>query len=262
MVTIPSNTYPYGYKVDGNGVQGMGTLLTVEQMEMKTTVAKLHPEFWRRYKALMQYALTKGYYLGVGTGWRVQPVNPDGSAKPGFALPGNSNHEGFPADGTSGGAVAIDTVCAPSWTFMETNLPAYGLRSFKYIGNEPWHIQPAEIPASRRYRTEPWVLKTFQLPNAEPVPPKEVLATPPGSPSFKEGATDKSTVITPGAEGGRVTWLQTILRDEYVTALIPDGQFGPKTTAALKLMQTRLQVTTDGWYGNQTAAARYAKVGK
>jgi hypothetical protein len=259
---VPSNTYPYGYKVDGNNVQGMGTMLTIEQMEMKTTVAKLHPEFWRRYKALMQYALTHGYYLGVGTGWRVQPI------KPGFAAPGNSNHEGFPADGVSGGAVAIDTVCAPAWGFMEKNLKLYGLRSFNqptttgYKGtDEPWHIQPAEIPASRMWRKEPWKLNTFQLPNTAPVPPKEVLATPSGSPSFKQGATDASTKMA-GAEGGRVTWLQTILRDEYTISLVPDGQFGPKTDVSLRVMQTALKVTVDGIYGNQTAAARYAKVGK
>jgi hypothetical protein len=264
-MTIPSNSYPFGYKADGNGVQGMGTLLTIEQMETKSTVAKLHPEFWRRYKALMQYALPLGYFLGVGTGWRVQPSPP----KPGFASPGNSNHEGFPADGISGGAVAIDTVCANAWPFMEKHLPLYGLRSFiipsttGYKGqNEPWHIQPIEIPASRNWRTAPWTLPVFQLPNAGSTPPKEVLATPSGSPSFKKGATDNSTIITPGAVGGRVTWLQTILRDEYTISLVPDGQFGGKTEASLKVMQTMLKVVVDGIYGNQTAAARYAKVGK
>ena len=57
----------------------------------------------------MQFALTQGVHLGVGTGWRIQPNPPP----PGFAAPGNSNHEGFPADGVTGGAVAIDTVCSP-----------------------------------------------------------------------------------------------------------------------------------------------------
>ena len=84
----------------------MGTMLTIAQLELKQTVYKLHPELWRRYKALMQYALQCGIHLGVGTGWRVQPNPPPA----GFAPPGNSNHEGFPADGVTGGAVAIDTV--------------------------------------------------------------------------------------------------------------------------------------------------------
>jgi peptidoglycan hydrolase-like protein with peptidoglycan-binding domain len=65
-----------------------------------------------------------------------------------------------------------------------------------------------------------------------------------------------------GAPDGRVTWLQTILRDEYVPAIVPDGQFGSKTDAALRTMQGALKVTVDGIYGNQTASARYAKVGK
>jgi hypothetical protein len=254
--------YPFGYKADGAGVQGMGTLLTMEQYPTRTTVAKLHPEFWRRYSALMRYALDNGVYLGVGTGWRVQPN------RPGFAAPGNSNHEGFPADGVSGGAVAIDTVCAPAWPWMEKNLARFSLRSFVqpsttgYKGNdEPWHIQPAEIPASRAWRTQPWKLAEFPLPDTPPPPPKEVLATPPGSPSFKQGATDASTKMS-GAPDGRVTWLQTILRDEYVATIVPDGQFGAKTDSALRAMQGALKVVVDGIYGNQTAAARHAKVGK
>ena len=192
--TVPANTYPYGYSKDGNGVAGMGTMLTLEQYELMKTVRNLHPEFWRRYRALMQYALTQGVHLGVGTGWRIQPTNPDGSTKQGFAPPGNSNHEGFPADGVSGGAVAIDTVCQPSWPWMEQNLKAYGLRSFTqpsttgYKGNrEDWHIQPAEIPAGRGWRTTPWKLDVFPLPGEKPTPKPEppptgpMPATPKGS---------------------------------------------------------------------------------
>jgi hypothetical protein len=256
---VAEDVFPYGYS---------GSMKTMAQLEAMDTVKKLNPEFWRRFKALMQAALAQKIKLGVGTGWRVQPVNPDGTPKPGFALPGNSNHEGFPADGKTGGAVAIDAVLGEAFPWMEKNCKAYGLRTFLqpsssgYLGtNEPWHVQPAEIPASRRNRKEPWVLKTFQLPNAAPVPPKEVMATPSGSPSFKKGATDASTKMA-GAEGGRVTWLQTILRDEYVITIVPDGQFGAKTDAALRVMQKTLSVKVDGVYGEQTAAARYAKVGK
>jgi len=249
-------TYPYGYAADASGVQGMGTMLTMEQYRAKKTVYQLNSEFWRRYSALMEYGAASGVPLGTGTGWRVQPSPPP----TGFAAPGNSNHEGFPADGVSGGAVAIDAVPNISWPWMEKNLAAYGLRSFKYINNEPWHVQPVEIPASRRWRTEPWILPPFTLPGHAPHPP-EVLATPPGSPSFRKGATDSSTKMS-GAPDGRVTWLQTILRDEYVFTIVPDGQFGTKTDAALRVMQLALNVTVDGIYGNQTAAARYAKVGK
>jgi hypothetical protein len=153
-------TFPYGYS---------GAMLTMAQMELKQTVYKLNSEFWRRYRALCEYAATQGVGLGVGTGWRKQPNPPP----PGFAKPGNSNHEGFPADGTSGGAVAIDTVPKTSWEWMQRNLKAYGLRSFKYVNNEPWHIQPAEIPASRRWRREPWKLAAFPLPTTPSQPISE-----------------------------------------------------------------------------------------
>lgn len=158
--------YPYGYTPDAHGVQGMGTMLTRAECEAKQTVHKLHPEFWRRTIALMEFAYQAGVPLGVGTGWRVQPNPPP----PGFAPPGNSNHEGFPADGSSGGAVAIDTVPDRSWAWMETRCAQFGLRTFRDVNDEPWHIQPIEIPAGRNWRTEPWQLEPWPLPGDEEEP--------------------------------------------------------------------------------------------
>jgi len=155
-------TYPFGYGT---------TRLTWDQMMAKETVNKLHPEVVRRFRALTEHAASKGVSLGVGTGWRVQPDPPP----EGFAAPGNSNHEGFPADGKTGGAVAIDTVPAASWDWMERNVAAYGLRTFRDVNNEPWHIQPAEIPASRNRRTEPWKLAVFDLPDQPPPPPPDPI---------------------------------------------------------------------------------------
>src|SRR5262245_66364268 len=108
-------TFPYGYG---------GQMLTRAQLESLTTVKRLHPEFWRRYIALCEFAATKGVPLGVGCGWRIQPNPPP----PGFAPPGNSNHEGFrgPHDGM---AVAIDTALQSSCDGMAQNLAAYGLRT-------------------------------------------------------------------------------------------------------------------------------------
>lgn len=156
-------TFPYGYAGDP---QGMATMLTRAQCEDKETVYKLHPEFWRRMIALMEHGYRQGVPLGVGTGWRVQPDPPP----PGFAPAGNSNHEGFPADGAHGGAVAIDTVPDVSWGWMEANLAPYGLRSFRNVNDEPWHVQPAEIPASRNWRSEPWTLARWPLPEEDPMP--------------------------------------------------------------------------------------------
>ena len=140
---------------------GYGTTrLTMAQYETMTTIRQLNFEFWNRVKGMMLGAEAAGVDLGVGTGWRIQPAN----AGPGFASPGNSNHEGFPADGRSGGAVAADMVPTHSFGWMEANVARYGLRTFRNVNNEPWHIQPAEIPASRNWRREPWVLQHFPLP--------------------------------------------------------------------------------------------------
>lgn len=161
--------FPYGYTKDSNGVMGMGTMLTRQELEAKQTVYKLNPEMWRRSIALFEFAESRGVPLGPGTGWRIQPNPPP----PGFAPPGKSNHEGFPADGVTGGAVAIDTVPEPSWAWMEQNCAAYGLRTFKNVNSEPWHIQPIDIPASRTIggvvKTTPWNLPVWPLPVEEEV---------------------------------------------------------------------------------------------
>jgi len=176
-------TFPYGYY--GNP-QGMGTQLTLAQVLAKQTVVRLHPEFRRRMIALMTAAAEAGVPLGVGTGWRVQPSKPNGDPLPGFARPGNSNHEGFPVGPGSTGAVAADMVPNISWPWMHANVARFGLRTFKYVNNEPWHIQPIEIPASRNWRTQPWDLATFALPGDAPAPvpsPAPAPVPPPAPPA-------------------------------------------------------------------------------
>lgn len=166
-------TFPYGYKKDANntpGSEGMGTMLTVPQLLTKQTITRLHPEAWRRVLAMMTAAAEQGIPLGVGGGWRIQPTNPDGSTKPGFAAPGNSYHEGFPVGPNSTGALACDMVPKPSWPWQVQNAHRFGLRTFVNVNNEPWHVQPAEVPTSRQRRTQPWVLDRFPLPGEEPLP--------------------------------------------------------------------------------------------
>jgi hypothetical protein len=169
-----AQTFPYGYErpPDG-GQQGMGTMLTWDQMMLKATVRNLHPEVRRRFKALIEFAATQGVPLGVGTAWRVQPNPPP----PGFAQPGNSWHESCPVSPLSSTALAIDTVPASSWDWMEAHCGAYGLRTFRAVNNEPWHIQPVEIPTSRRFATTMPPLTTWPLPgdkpNVPPTPPEE-----------------------------------------------------------------------------------------
>jgi hypothetical protein len=158
-------TFPYGYErpPDG-GPQGMGTMLTWDQMMGKTTVRNLHPEVRRRFKALIEFAATEGVPLGVGTAWRVQPNPPP----PGFAQPGNSWHESCPVSPMSATALAIDTVPSTSWDWMERNCAAFGFRTFRAVNNEPWHIQPLEVSTSRKFATTLPQLTTWPLPAPPP----------------------------------------------------------------------------------------------
>jgi len=238
-MAVPANTFPYGYAKDGAGVAGMGTMLTIAQLEQRQTVYKLHPEFWRRYKALMQLALSEGMHLGVGTGWRIQPK----VVKPGFAPPGNSNHEGFPADGVTGGAVAIDTVVAPAWPWMESHLRAYGLKSFININDEPWHIQPYEIPNSRSWRTQPWKLARFTLPGTSAPPPVTTVAWP-------VKLISSMPVLTLGTKGTPVKRMQHFLAlAGKMSATNPanfDGVFGNGTLSALNSYRASVGLGQDG----------------
>jgi peptidoglycan hydrolase-like protein with peptidoglycan-binding domain len=244
----PPNTYPYGYAKDGAGVAGMGTMLTMEQYVLKQTVYKLHPELWRRFSALMKYALTQGVYLGVGTGWRIQPA----VVKPGFAPPGNSNHEGFPADGVTGGAVAIDTVCNVSWPWMEKHLAAYGLKSFININNEPWHVQPREIPNSRSWRTQPWTLVPFNLPGGSVPPTTPPPTTPPptGTVPWHTKLIASMPILVKGNQGTPVKRMQHFLA--LAGKMSPtnmanfDGIFGNGTLSALNAYKLSVGLGQDG----------------
>lgn len=234
-------TFPYGYA---------GAMMSRSQLESMTTVAKLHPEFWRRAIALFEAAARAGVPLGVGCGWRIQPAN-----KPGFAAPGNSNHEGFPADGVSGWAVAIDTVPTSSWNWMEANLAKYGLRSFRNVNSEPWHIQPSDIPASRSYRKERWNLPRFNLP---------------ADPTAKFPTKIPKPVLKKGDRGLGVRRLQNILLffkwyPQDHAGDRPDGQYGDRTTIGVKNMQKALKVKITGHYDIRTAKALrvfYAAIAK
>jgi len=152
-------SFPFGYN---------GKRLTWDQMMTQSTVNRLHPEVRRRLKALIEHAASQGRPLGVGTGWRVQPNPPP----PGFAKPGNSWHESCPVSPASPTALAIDTVLASSWPWMEEHCGAFGFRTFKDVNDEPWHIQPVEIPGSRKFATTLPPLKTWPLPGL-PKPPSK-----------------------------------------------------------------------------------------
>jgi len=238
---LPENQrYPNGYS---------GGTLTMNEIQSRQTVRQANFEFWRRVKALMEYGAMQGVGLGVGTCWRIQPAN----GGPGFASPGNSNHEGFPADGVSGGAVACDMVPASSWPWMEQNVSRFCLRTFKNVNNEPWHIQPHEIPASRNWRRTPWVLSTCVLP--PPPPPDGPVYNPwhhqygywpaMAKPNVWHGAgySFGTDTLTRGA----VTYLNHVLAFEAGQHIIePHFVFSIHTVAGVQNLQRVCGLYPDG----------------
>jgi len=250
-------TFPYGYS---GTPQGMGQLLTWDELMTKATVTRLHPEFLRRVRAMCEAAATESVPLGIGTGWRIQPVD-----QPGFASPGNSNHEGFAPDGR--GAVAADMVPSPSWDWMEARCAAFGLRTFRDVNGEPWHVQPAEIPAGRDHRTAPWDLATFALPGPDdppaPVDPAvvaEALAAPPpfdplsGQWSLWPLNPGKS-VIHAGSNGDAVSYCQGVINLKAGGGCDVDGTFGGQTEHRVRDLQNLFHLTVDGRVGRQTWGA-------
>lgn len=241
-------TYPYGYAKDANGVMGMGTRLTWEQMLTKKTVYNLHPEVQRRLHALIEFGATKSVALGVGTGWRVQPTNPDGSKRPGFASPGNSWHESTPVNPVSCTAFAIDTVPNISWDWLEANAGKYGFRTFRYVDNEPWHIQPVEISTSRHYATIPPGLPVFKLPTT----PVGTTPTPPpvGKEYYVVNANRSN--VQQGSTGKMAKLCQQQINLLSGQGIVEDGDFGPQSVEALMNVQAVLKVSIDGKCGAVT----------
>ena len=217
----------------------MGQLLSWEQMMTKTTVNRLHPEVLRRFHALIEAAWTAGVPLGVGTGWRVQPNPPP----PGFSKPGNSWHESCPVSPSSATALAIDTVPNVSWDWMQVHSGRYGLRSFRYVNNEPWHVQPLEISTSRRFASVLPALVTWDLPgDDQPPPPTSGVFTVQGY-RFE---------IVQGTTGKMAKMCQQQINLIAGQGLVEDGNFGSQSVTGLKNVQTVLGIPVDGRCGPQT----------
>jgi len=156
---------PTGEKESGTGPKGDGGNIAKSQ----GSLSKLHPRLKSRIEAMMKE--NPKLYIGGGVRTtaqqkamflsRYEPTNEKtdvfwknqywkrvrGAAA---APPGMSMHEiGLAAD------------LAPSTEFdwIKDNAARFGLRSFFDVNNEPWHVQPSELPGSRlQYEKQgaPW----------------------------------------------------------------------------------------------------------
>jgi Putative peptidoglycan binding domain/CHAP domain len=93
-------------------------------------------------------------------------------------------------------------------------------------------------------------------PSATPVAAHGARGATPG---ISDRAPSGSPVLKHGAKGGRVKQLQLCLNKVMRSGLAADGDFGPKTEAALKAFQKKAGgLTVDGQYGPRTAAKLHA----
>ena len=147
-------TYAYGWG---------DTRLTMAELEAKATIQNSHPEFWRRLKPMLEAG---GGRLGVGTCWRSSDIQRSVFLERHYVVssggccsyegrryqlrkgmahaapPGKSFHEST----FHGFAQACDAVGDLAW--MHSVEKAYGLKDFRDVGSEPWHIQLTEIANS------------------------------------------------------------------------------------------------------------------
>lgn len=221
-------------------------MLALADIKTRKTWALLDPEFARRLEWLMTFS--KGR-LGLGQGWR-DPVQADAlfvqrhyvSATGTISFQGKmwSLRAGFapcaPADRSyhcpstpDGRSLAADLV--GDLNILHVSGTACGLLDFTYVGNEPWHCQPQEIPRSRggyvASRDHP--LAHFALPN-EPTP-----APPPAPPPPSEEDDVMEQIRVDGdpavflRNGLVVTWIQ----NELVQAALVADRILPSFTVKL-----------------------------
>lgn len=233
-----------------------GTRLVTFDILKATFSPRMHPECWRR---LENFLLHQGGKFGIGGGWRL--TNP---TKPGFAPDGMSFHQSqeFPS-GLYYSAVDLVVVNpgyphrAPLWS----EVPAQGTQlALDYgvhcnvgtpgqAGSESWHMQPVEIDGYVRwvFAKKPDLQPNYpiRLGSPRPQPPQ-----PPTNPNPIETkaimAQFATRTLKEGCVGPDVKWLQKVLNDVAGQGLLLDGDFGPRTTQAVKNWQSFFKETSDG----------------
>jgi Putative peptidoglycan binding domain/D-alanyl-D-alanine carboxypeptidase len=225
---------------------------TIDQIRAESDFKQLHPTMQQRVLDLIRGS---NGAVGLGVGFRSEaeqrqlflsryvvdpsgPVEWDGkrwrkqnAGDATAAPPGRSMHElGLAAD------------LAGDHAWVVANSSRFALKNFASVNDEPWHVQPVELPNSRAdYEREgsPWATK------ADPAPP------PPN------GGRRRVEVV-PGMSGRVVGQLQKLLiRLGLIqdTAANRDRFYGPATVAVIRKFQAAHGLEVDGRVGPDTWAA-------
>ncbi len=238
-----------------------GSPKTIDQIRSDSSFKRLHPTMQDRVIELIQ--ASKGA-VGLGVGFRSEdeqrqlflsryvvdphgPVQHDGkrwrkkrASDADAAPPGRSMHEL---------GLAVDLAGDHAW--VVANSSRFALKHFAFVNDEPWHVQPFELPNSRSQYEQagsPW------KGNGHAGTP-----SPNGNGGGGGGGGGARLEIVPGMRGPVVSELQEVLirrrlikdtvanRDQFYGrrmqkiirkfqkdhGLKVDGRVGPKTWAAL-----------------------------
>lgn len=164
--------------------------------------------------------------------------------KPGMAMaavPGTSNHGWGCAVDTAleGYGNAAQSVREPflSWAVSEARRHGWSWE----VQSEPWHLRLVSFDSA-----------------ATPMPMRNPPATESGAPTpqTQQPPEPPRPTLKLDDSGGQVAALQSIcLLFKWGDCGRADGTFGPRTEAAVKVMQPAIGVTADGRYGPKSAAA-------
>ncbi len=163
------------------------------------------------------------------------------------APPGASMHEiGLAADLTG------------DMRWLRENVARFDLQTFEDVNDEPWHVQPTELPRSRSsYEKQPiWGLPPWDG--------SSVLTVPAGSPTITSPTPLSTAPLSPalharpGDTGPAVVVLLEALIARGLLANSPanrSGVYGPEATALVEEFQRTSGLQVDGIVGPQTWGA-------
>lgn len=182
-----------------------------------------------------------------------------------LAAPGTSQHN-------SGLACDVHTASGARLQWMIANCAKFGW-SWEVVPEEPWHIRYTEgdnVPEAVKAwmdanPTEACAPGQAAAPAPAPTPapeaPKAAAPAAPAAPAgnadaaVKRGKANAATnpVLQLGSKGGAVRTLQELLNKAGVKCAT-DGDFGPKTQAAVKEFQTKVGLEATGIVNHKTWA--------